>query len=203
MPAVGDVYEVVQTWHCGLASGDIANVLHYVVIASEQGKTDQDFASMLSTGLHNAWSAHLTPTYSNQLTFAHVAVVGLSTPTFRADFPFSTAGSNREQLTSIRAAPVVTKRSSVRGRRFNGRMFMPPVTEDSQANGSLTTGQLNAINSYLGVIKEISTSDTGTADLAVYSRAQSEAQGRIVATLVTTATTRAILGTIRGRRRVS
>jgi len=201
--AIGDVFEVVQTWRSGLASGDIDNVLHYTVIGEEVSTTDGDLALMIANALSAAWSDELQATWSQQLTFSNVAVIGLTTPTFRRDFPFNLAGRSTQGLVSIRSAPVVTKRTDVRGRRFNGRMFLPPPTEAAQQDGSLSGDAITAINAYLAQIIEITDPSVGTVDLSVYSRVQSEAQGQIVATLVTSLVPRAVLGTIRGRRRVS
>jgi len=201
--AIGDVYEVVQTWRSGLASGDIDNVLHYTVIGEEVGASDSDLALMIANGLSAAWADNLQVGYSQQLTFSNVAVIGLSTPTFRRDFPYNLAGRSTQGLVSVRSAPVVTKRTDIRGRRFNGRFFLPPPTEAQQQDGSLSVDALAAINAYLAEVIEITDPAVGTVDMSVYSRVQSEAQGQIVATLVTSLVPRAVLGTIRGRRRVS
>jgi len=201
--AIGDVFEVVQTWRSGLASGDIDNVLHYRVSAEVPEAGDADIAQMIATGASEAFSNHLLARASEQLTFSNVAVIGVSTPTFRRDFPFSLVGRASSPLISVRSAPVVTKRTDVRGRRFNGRFFLYPPTESDILNGSLINDAIAAINDYLGAILVYRDASIGTVDLVVYSRTESAEQGEIVSTPVTSLVPRAVLGTIRGRRRVS
>jgi len=201
--AVGDIYEAVQTWRTGLASGDIDNVLHFTVLSEAPSITDRNIADMIATGLFEALSANLNARVSDNLTFSNIAVIGITNPLFRFDYPQSLVGRSSSPLVSIRSAPVVTKRSDVRGRRFNGRMYLFPPTESDVLDGSLVNDFISAANDYLAAIREIEDVAVGSVQMSVYSRTQSEQQGRPIATLVSDLIVRSVLGTIRGRRRVS
>jgi len=114
-------------------------------------------------------------------------------------------GTAADQGVSMRTAAVVSKMTTMRGRHFRGRMYVPAIGEQAQSSGVLVAaavGYLGVASNALRIVNEAGLASP-QFDMVVYSPSLSAETGQIVATEVASFRVRDVLGTIRGRQSVS
>jgi len=113
-------------------------------------------------------------------------------------------GTAGDQGVSMRTAAVVSKMTTMRGRHFRGRMYVPAIGEQAQSSGVLiaaAVGYLGIASNALRIVNEAGLASP-QFDMVVYSPTLSAAQGQVVSTEVSSFRVRDTLGTIRGRQDV-
>lgn len=195
--AIGDVYRVSIIFSSDLFDGDAVNVLDYTQTVVVIAKTEPQFCSELAAEVGNEYVDNYLSDVGDEITLERVECFNVTQPTFQAAVQFNTPGSLADQLVSPRSAVVVSKNSGLRGRSFNGRMFLLPPGESQQDGGELTPAFETIVQTFVTGLILLILSNLNQYKLVVFS------QKLGLDTLVATMIVRSILGTIRGRRKVA
>lgn len=193
----GNTYQCSVIFDSPNVDGDMVNVLHYI-LTDEQTPLDEDLFCLEVAELVGAvYVAGYSPSGTNETELDRVDCFNVDQPTFANTAVVNQAGTVTDPSGSIRAAPVISKKTGLRGRSFRGRMFLPYPTESQTTEGQLEAAFQTNMQSFADDL--IIVTDGTTANqykLAVRSEFLS------VSTLVTSMIVRSDMGSIRGRKQV-
>ena len=201
--AVNDKYLVTIQYTSGLFTGHAFNVLAFNTVKQPETITNQQAVQQLLANMGSLLSARLKPLLPTQVVISGLRAIGLTDPTFQEDDAVNITGAATGGFVSSRAAVVVSLLTGLRGRSYRGRMFIPTPTDVSAENGRLTA---TAATAYAAVVRSLLTENVPNAsgfEMGVYSRKLSKDQGTPVVTKITDIAVRTVLGSIRGRVRVT
>ena len=195
--AVNDVYRISVIFSSAFFDGDAVNVLDFRQTVIVIAKTEPQFCSELAAEVGNAYVNNYMADVADVITLERVECFNVTQPTFQAAVQFNVPGTLNQPLVSPRSSVVVSKNSGLRGRSFNGRLFLLPPTETQQDAGNLTVPYEAIVQTFVTGLIALILSNLNQYKLVVFSTKLG------LDTLVATMITRTILGTIRGRRKVA
>lgn len=202
--SIGDVFRTSSEFFAGGGDGNMVYTLHYRVTAETGAPSSFENCTDLAIALKDQTELSYLPILSDRITFEGVECVGITDPQAGAQAPSGLQGVQGEEVVSLRSAPVVSLKTGLRGRSFNGRIYLMPPRETQQASGELLATALQDFQNYFTDIREVTGPLFGsTFDVTVYSRKLSEEQSTVVDNLVSQWIVRPRLGSLRGRQNVS
>lgn len=198
--ALNDVYRVSAVFDAAGADGDLVFTNHYRVAIDNQGFSGAQEADELAQKYSNV----LTSEYMQEITTAfilnEVNVIGVTDPTVIHSRSVVVSGSASGDSCPLRTAPVASLKSGLRGRSFNGRMFLMPPPESVQAGGVMIASYVADLELVVFNLRILEASlGSNEYAMVIYSRKLSEEQQTVVTTDVATSLVRTTLGSQRGR----
>jgi len=206
--ALGDLIAIVQPFEYpdNIEAAVIVN--HYEQTqANDIGQSDQEAYREAA----NSFAAKIVGLNSNvRWWFTGVKLMeprfyGVTKPTIGGVGSPPTLPAGTGEGLSLRSAIVVQKLSANRGRSYQGRMYLPCVSEVRQEQGILDETFEAQLQTALLNLSTINSAGLASPEFQwrIYSPTLSAAQGSIVATPITRLNVRGVLGTIRNRQRVA
>ncbi len=199
--ALNDVYQASIIFSHPQADGPVVNVVHYRLDLIITPRNEESYCGQLSGEIVTLAVAGIIPSLTANWELEEVVCFNLNQPQFQASTPSGVTGSNvSPNDLPIRSAPLISKRTGLRGRSFRGRMYLPSITEESQQAGEIIPAEIVILDAYgASLINIVTAGDLNQFNLEVYSPTLSTPPTIIVATPVATMTTNGVLATIRGR----
>jgi hypothetical protein len=138
--AVGDLAEVAVIYD-DAARGDVL-VTTFGFKALTSGATRAGLASAFKTALVKNTSGGLLSATSTLISSGRLTVRDILPGTgVEEELAYTAvAGTLASDMLPPQVAPLVSWRTSLAGRSFRGRTYMPPATEDAQVNGFASAG---------------------------------------------------------------
>ena len=202
--AVNDVLELAVVYTSPISSGDMVNVVHYRQTTYDGVSSRAALGIALGNAFASAVNANYMPTVSSQITFDEVRFFYVNDPLIGGIVDQNNAGGGATDAVSFRTAPVVKKISDLRGRTFNGRMYLLPILETQQANGTITTAHLAILQTFVDSLRILSDGPVDNIwQMTVYSRKLSTPPTTIIDNTIQNFVINTVMGTIRGRQVVT
>lgn len=202
--ASDDVLELSTIWDITGADGEVANVIHYRQTKFDGTSSQSSLGNSLSSLVIDIFEADLLPDLSDQITLERIDWFYVTDPVFGGSQASAQAGGQLDELVSLRSAPVIKKITGLRGRSFQGRLFLPPVTENDQTRGILNTAIKDIFQTTLDNLRVVQ--DFGNLNnwtMTVFSRALSTPPSVVVDNTVSSYVINPNMGSIRGRQAVT
>lgn len=202
--AVGDILQTTAVYDVVAADGELANIYHYRQTLYDGFSTDFALGDLLANLFGALIAVNLMPALSTSITLDRIDFHYVNKPTIGGTAPQAVVGLVVTQLLPLRSAPVIKKITGLRGRSFQGRNYLPPLTEDVQDGGVLSAGIVTGLIAYAGSLLTID--DGGMINQwqqTIYSATLSTPPTIFVDTLVEDIVVNPVLGTVRGRQEVT
>lgn len=195
--AVNDVYQATAVYTSPLVDGDIVNVIHYRLTTLATPKTEDLLCLEIAVEIKDTYVNELNPSLPTDLTLDRVDCFNVDQPTFSNSTLSGDAGDVIGDALPPRNAPVISKKTGLRGRSFRGRMYLPFLSELQQNGGVITPAALVNIQDFADDLIVETAPSSNQWELTVYSaKLGSDA-------LVTSMVPRSEMGSVRGRKKVS
>lgn len=201
--AVNDIYRASCIFGAVGADGDLVFTVHYrttnVTTPISRQAEAQEIADELGGNVETVYM----PLLPSEITFDKVDVIGITDDTVIASYGSGAVGTDAGQPVPLRSAPVIKLQTGLRGRSFNGRMFLMPPSESQQDGGVLAGNYIAALALFQATIQRISLQPSGNIyDQTIYSRTKSNPPVEYIDNLVSTAIVNPTMGGQRGRQKV-
>ncbi len=201
--ALGDIFQLAAVYDVVGAAGEIVNVYNYRQTVYDGFSGDFPEADLLANIFGASLVANLVPALSTSISLNRVDFFIVNKPTVGGTAPIGVTGSAIIQMLPIRSAPVIKKVTGARGRSFQGRNYLPPLTEDVQDAGVISPSMITVLDVYANALLVLD--DAGFINQwqqTIYSSTLSTPPTLFVDTLVVDVIVNNRLGTIRGRQNV-
>lgn len=200
--SVNDVYKATVSFTAPEADGEMNFNIHYRTSTVNTPIGELEEAQDIAAQLTNAISLNYLLFVPTPVIFNGVTVVGVTNPTIVASTSSGQAGAGGANPLSYRSAPVAKLLSGLRGRSFNGRIYLMTVDESQQTGGVMLQ---TFIDSVRGAVETFLTL-TGLVNLneykaTIYSETLT-GEGPIVDNLVQSVVINPRVGTQRSRQKV-
>lgn len=195
--AINDFYRTSAVYTSPDADGEVVNVVDYTLTIVSTPLSEPGFCSSLASEVRQSIEALFLPAQGNTWTLERVDCFNITQPQFAGASPSGVVGGNALEIVSPRSAIVVSKKTGLRGRKFNGRMFLLAPNEVNQVNGSIISAYEAVIQLYVDDLIVLTDPISNQWDLVVYSSIL------LTGNLVTQMLVRSDLGSIRGRKKVT
>jgi hypothetical protein len=197
--SVGDIYNVALEFSSAFADGVMVTTYDYRLDSLTVSLTEPEICTLIGDTIVAGWESAYLPLITDEIVFDGVRVFNRSQPTF---FGISESGEPGTELTSeslpMRCAPVVSKRTGLRGRSYRGRNYWMAPPEIYQNQGVMTVAYRASLDSFAGSLLSILLSGAvGTITQVVYS------EKLAIGTTVTSASVNDIVGSVRGRQKTT
>ncbi len=194
--AIDDFYRSTIVFTNPSADGEVVNVVDYqsTVLATPVSEIGQ--VGELAVEIKQTVEALLMPNLSAVWTLDRVDVFNITQPQFAATTPSGITGAVGVDSVSPRTAVIMSKKTGLRGRSFNGRMFSPSPPEDQQNNGVLEGTFVTIMQAYGDDLLVLTTPGLNEYKMVVFSEVLVDGNQVIVMIV------RSDLGSIRGRKQV-
>lgn len=201
--ALNDVYKATYVFNAERADGEMVFNLHYRTVVPPSGLTPSEEAQEIARLSGDFLETNYLPLLSTNITFDEVRVVGVSEPTVGIARAYGDPGLVVDQSVPLRSAPVASLKTGLRGRNFNGRIFLIAPNEADVNAGQLTPAAEAALLTMVDSLKSLADLGTGSEyGMTVYSPTLSGDSGLVVNNLVTDVIIRTTLGSQRSRQTV-
>jgi len=202
--ALDDVFECAVTYAQPGADGELVNVLHYRQTTYDGVSSITAMGDLVSAQIIAGLDGNYMTSASDTLTLERVDWFAVTDPTFGGSVVSGTVGIIVSEALSIRSAPVIKKITAQRGRKFQGRWFMPTVTEDQQTRGIMNATIIGVLEGLAATLRVVNDGpEDNIFQMTVYSRKLSTPPAIVVDTLVTGFVVNPVLGSVRGRQKVT
>jgi len=168
--ALGDVYRASLVFTAPRADGDMVFTLHYRVDDKVSANSDQEEAQDIADRLRSITNSFYLPFVSVNITQTVINVIGITQSTVQAQAVNNTLGSVGEENVSYRNSVLLSFKSGLRGRSFNGRANLMAPTEGQQTSGQLNAGFIADIAAYSAELVEITGGESDVYQLGTWSR---------------------------------
>lgn len=201
--AVNDVYKATAKFDAPDADGEMNFNIHYrtVTVNTPQGDTEE--AQAIADTLVNQIALNYVLLMPTPITFLGVDVIGVTNPLIGVTSPASNPGGGGANPVSYRSAPVAKLLTGIRGRSYNGRIYLMTVDESQQTGGvmlpSYTASLQTAVESFR-LLTDIAT--TNEFQATIFSKTLT-GTGPIVDNIVSTIQINPRFGTQRSRQDVA
>lgn len=196
--ALNDFYKASAIFSHPNASGELVITFHFELTDITTGLTETGFCNELASQLRLIVETDYIPYISDDYTFIRVDTFNVSQPQYNGTYPSGTAGGQTgAETVSLRSAPVIARKSGLRGRRLNGRMFLLAPSEGDQSNGVLSTSIKGYLKTFADNTLLVTTGNSNDYTQVVYSGLNLD--GVQVFTMLV----RDVLGSQRGRQKTA
>lgn len=166
--AVNDVAVLSLIWQNAASGAQARNVLKYQMTA-QTGEDEAAWTAIAVAVAAAIWPDAVKAFYAATTILERIDWYGVSQPTQEGTAPITEAGVATGEALPLLTAPLVQKKTGLRGKRFNGRMFMPAPIEAVQNAGLLTTPYREAVDTALEAAREVTGSDRSEARMILAS----------------------------------
>ncbi len=202
--AVNDVFELAVTWDIPGADGEVVNVLHYRQTTYDGVSSSSAMGNLVAQEVIDQLVTFYIPDLINTATLERVDWFIVNDPIFGGSVVSGVAGLDVSEAVSLRSAPVVKKVTELRGRSFQGRLFLLPPGESRQVRGIISGAFitiLNTLMSQLRIVNDVAVNNV--FQMTVFSRALSVPPGLVVDNTVQSFFVNPVMGSVRGRQSVT
>lgn len=154
-------YNMVWSFSHPDAAGPISTGLDYDLVSDGAGFDEFTIMEALNDAVVAQLELLYLPIISSDFILTQIDIFNHNQPTFGATFPLGTAGGSAGESVALRSAPVVSKRTELRGRSFRGRMFLMAPLEADQSNGVLTGTYRTEIDTFMATLLSVTDATTG------------------------------------------
>lgn len=202
--ALNDIYRCTFEFSSPTADGNMVWVNHFRTTEVNSVISDLNEAVEIATeNVGVVGSLYLQEITSN-ITFLGCTVVGITKPTVTTQVAVSNPGTAIGESVSMRDAPVIKLGTGLRGRSYNGRIYLMPPPESVNDGGTILASHCTDLETFVNGLKRVSTQPSGNKyDMVVYSRTLSVPPTSYVSTVVTTVSCNPKTGTQKRRMAVS
>lgn len=194
--ALNEFYRTSAIYSHPNADGEVVNVVDYELTTIGTPSSEIVFCGELATEVGDAIVTGYLPQLSLEWSLKQVNCFNIDQPAFSAEQVFGNPGASGSDSLPLRSSVVVKKSTGLRGRSFNGRMFLPATTELEQDDGIITPALKAIIQLFVDDLIILTSPASNQWTMAVYSSLLSD--GTVVQNMLV----RDTLGTIRGRQKV-
>lgn len=196
--ALNDIYKASAIFDVGAADGDVVVTHHYRLDNISTALSEPGFCGELASELRLAYETDYLPNIASAFTLDRVDVYNVTQPIYSGTFASGTAGGDTvSDPMAIRNAVVVARKTGLRGRSYNGRMFLPGVVEADQSAGVIFAAFKAQVQVFADGIIDLLTGNNNRYQGVVYS------EKLAVGTDITAMLVRDVLGSQRGRQKVT
>ena len=197
--AVNDVYKATIVFNAPNSAGEMQFSFHYrtVVVNTPLSRPDEaiDIAGNLGVVITNDY----IPVLPEEITWLRTEVIGITDPTVGVTFSTNTPGTVVGRHTSLRVCPVVKLSTGLRGRSFNGRVYLMSPDESNLNQGVFNAGFVTALETFIdNAILIVAATSTNEYQMTIYSPTLT-GTGPVVDNLVTGRTVNPKPGSQRSR----
>ena len=168
--AAFEVYNTVWVFSHPNAEDVMTTGLDYRLVGVGAATTEQQWMEDLNDAIIADLTSDYLPLLDNSFTLEKVDTFNIQQPQFGASTEVNLPGGIAGSSVALRSAPVITKRTALRGRSFRGRMYMMACPEINQANGVLDAAYLAGLATLVGKLQTVvGPTFGGTYNSTVYS----------------------------------
>lgn len=158
-----ETYNTVWSFTHPDAGNAISTGIDYRLVSDPGGQSEFDIMQALFDAIDPIIQADYLPLIATDFQLVQIEMFNHNAPQFGATFAVGQSGGISGQSVALRSAPVVSKRSALRGRSFRGRFYLMAPTEPDQSNGVLTGTYRTNIESFLSNMLSVIDATTGFA----------------------------------------
>ena len=201
--SLGDVYRASAIFEVPGADGKMVFTSHFRTEVVNTVLTDFQEAADIAIEAASTIETFYMPFVSDQFIFEEVKVIGISNPLVGVSQVSNTAGSDTDDYVALRSAPVARLKTGIRGRSYNGRMFLLPCGEAQQNGGTMISSYVTSLTTFIAAYRRLSQQpSTNVYDMVIYSKKLSDASMTVVSNLVANWLVNDTMGSLRGRQTV-
>lgn len=195
--AVNDIFKVSNLFTAPAAAGEMVMTFHYRQTVAGGQPTPQLEAQELAQEMVSQIETHYLTILPNVIQYERADVIGITDPSVQGTWASGSTGVDVDQPVSFRNAPVVSLKSGLRGRQYNGRSFGLPMSESQQDGGTIINTYITSLATLYTNLLTLTRPNLDAFELGVYSRQYG------LFSPVTTFIVRPNLGTQKSRQNVS
>lgn len=200
--AVNDVYKATAFFTAPTAEGEMTFNVHYRTVTVNTPEGDGQEALDIADRFRAMIELNYLLFIPTEVVFERVTVVGVTNPLIGVEQISGNTGGGGVNPLSYRSAPVVKLRSGLRGRSYNGRIYLLCPDESQQTGGTMLTTYVASLATFVESIRLL----TGIVSLnefqaTIYSPTLSEG-GPIIDNIVESFVINPRLGSQRSRQSV-
>jgi hypothetical protein len=170
MMAAFDVYNTVWVFSHPNAEDVMTTGLDFRLVGVGAATTEQQWMEDLNDAIIADLTSDYLPLLDNSFQLEKIDTFNINQPTFGTSTVVNLPGGIAGSSVSLRSAPVITKRTALRGRSFRGRMYMMACPEINQANGVLDAAYIAGLGTLVGKLQTVvGPTFAGTYNSTVYS----------------------------------
>lgn len=201
--SVNQVYKATAKFLTAGNTGEMNFNIHYrttnVVNAITNSEEAQEIADALVADILLNYLLFIP----NSITFRGVAVIGVSDPLVGVIANANNSGAGGANALSFRSAPVVKLGTGLRGRSYNGRLYLMTVDESQQTGGLMLQTYIDSLVTVVDGWKSLTgLASTNEYEMTIYSPTLST-PGNIIDNIVQSVSINPYLGTQRSRQDVA
>ena len=200
---VNQVYRISHVFNAPTADGDMIFNTHYRVTGVVTDTNNAVEGAEVAQEAGDVIAASYMSQLSDVVSYVETRYIGVSDPLVGGSIPRASVGNTTSEPVSWRSCPVVALKTGLRGRSYNGRIFLIAPPESQQNGGVLIAGQLTALQGVMASLLSLTGTVSGnTYDMTIYSPTLSGPTGPILDNIVANAVVRSVMGTQRSRQEV-
>jgi len=196
--AVDDIYKCSAVFDATGIDGDLVVTHHYRQAGIDTTLTESGYCAELASQLRIAYVADFMPEITDDMTLDRVDCFNVTQPQYAGLSVSGQAGGKTvTDPLPYRTAIVVARKTGLRGRSYNGRMFLPGIVEEDQNGGVIETSFKTDLQVFVDGIIDLVTGNDNDYSGVVYSEVLA------IGTQITDMVIRDVLGSQRGRQKVT
>jgi hypothetical protein len=201
--AVNEVYKASMIFQAPEADGDMVITSHYRTSSVVTPVSNAAEALEIGNEVASAIVDEYLSLFHSSAFIDTIEVIGISDPLVGITVSVGANGTETADALGYRNCPVVKLTTGLRGRSYQGRMYLIAPSELRQDAGALEAGYISQVNIWLGRMQVLTGTPSGnTYRQTVYSRTLSTPPSVIVDNVVQASIINPNLGTQRGRQKV-
>lgn len=194
--AIDEFYRTSAVYTNPFATGEVVNVVDYQLTLESTPVSEFGNCAELAAEVRQATEALWLPEQGSDWTLDRVDCFNIDQPQFSGTSISGVSGGIIGEVVSTRTAIVVAKKTGLRGRSFNGRMFLISPRELNQSGGTITPAYEAIVQSFVDDLIILTTPGVNQYKMVVYSTVL------VTGNIVTLMIVRSDMGSIRGRKQV-
>lgn len=202
--AVNDVYRASAIFTSPTADGEMVFTTHFRTVTVNTVISRQQEGQEIADECRDTIDSLYLQEIGADITFQQVNVIGITDSTVGAVATSQSPGTAVGDSMAMRNAPVVKLLTGLRGRSYNGRIYLMPPPESVNAGGVLLASYVTDLETFVTGYRRLSQQpSTNIYDMTIYSPTLSGPSGPIIDNLVETIICNPQLGSLRSRQKVT
>lgn len=148
-----DVYRSTWVFSHGAIDDTMVTTLDYRLSTVADPVSEQVFCQQLADGIRDFVNTNYMPLVPASIKCNKIEVFNLSSNLVGCEALSGEIGSSTGDAVPLRNAPVIAKKTALRGKSFRGRMFMMAPSEAQQNSGALTPAYILALQTFIDSLK--------------------------------------------------
>lgn len=201
--SVNDVYKTTAVFSAPDADGEMVFNMHHRTETVNNPISDLEEAQEIAAAFRSSLELNYLLLIPNSITLVRVDTIGLTNPTIGVSDASGNAGGGGVNPMSYRSAPVAKLSSGLRGRSFNGRIYLMTCDESQQTGGVMLPSYRTSLETAVTLMVVLTgLTSTNVYRGTIYSPTLT-GEGPIVDNIIQTTTVNPRLGTQRSRQDVA